>query len=80
MVVARRGVLPDIVADGETGLVVKDIPEYLAAGLLEMASSAERRRRWGRAARRRMKEKFSVDGQARDLISVYERLLHSPAT
>jgi glycosyltransferase involved in cell wall biosynthesis len=75
MVVARRGVLPDIVADGETGLVVNDTPENLAEALMEMAESAERRRQWGEAARQRMREKFSVDRQARRLQEVYEELL-----
>lgn len=75
MVVARRGVLPDIVADGETGLVVNDTPENLAEALMEMAESAEMRRRWGEAARERMREKFSVDRQARRLEEVYGRVM-----
>jgi glycosyltransferase involved in cell wall biosynthesis len=77
MVVAQRGVLPDIVADGETGLVVKDTPENLAEAILEMAASEQKRRQWGRAARQRMRDKFSVDRQARRLIGVYERLLRA---
>ena len=75
LVVADRGVLPDIVLDGETGLVVHDRPERLADTILEMAESAERRRRWGEAARRRMMERFTLEGQAKAVARVYEKLL-----
>jgi glycosyltransferase involved in cell wall biosynthesis len=75
MIVTRRGVLPDIVADGETGIVVRPKgPDDLAAGLLEVAESEERRRAWGRAARERMVEKFSHRRQAEAVARVYERL------
>ena len=75
MLVARRGVLPDIVADGETGIVVRDTPGRLAEALLEMGRSPQRREEWGKAARRRMKEKFSVGRQADRQIEVYQQLL-----
>ncbi|MGD2175077.1 MAG: glycosyltransferase family 4 protein, partial [Candidatus Brocadiaceae bacterium] len=44
LIVARRGTLPDIVRDGETGIVVEDTPENLAEAMLEMATDPERRR------------------------------------
>jgi len=75
MVVAQRGVLPDIVRDGETGIVVDDTAENLAGAILEMADSADRRREWGRAARERMETLFSLERQAGSVIGVYERLL-----
>jgi len=74
LVVARRGVLPEIVIDGETGIVVEDTPEELAEALLEMAESTERRRQWGQAARRRMEEHFSLGRQVSDLEEVYARV------
>lgn len=73
MVVANRGVLPDIVEDGETGMVVEDTPQNLAAALLEMAQDKERRRRWGKAARERMREKFSVDRQVNEIVEIYRK-------
>ncbi|MFP4175834.1 MAG: glycosyltransferase family 4 protein [Planctomycetota bacterium] len=73
MVVANRGVLPDIVRDGQTGAVVEDTPEKLAEALLRMADSPDRREKQGRAARRRMQEKFSVDRQARRISDIYRQ-------
>ena len=75
LVVAERGVLPDIVIDGETGIVVDDTPEALAEALLEMAADADRRRQWGEAARRRMIAHFSLSRQADDVEDVYRRVV-----
>ena len=78
LIVSRRGVLPDIVRDGETGIVVEDTPENLADALAEMAADAERRRRWGLAARERMCRFFSLEREAAEVIAVYSRLTRSP--
>jgi len=75
LVVAERGVLPDIVRDGETGLVLRDTPANLAEAILEMAQSTERRRQWGSAGRERMVEHFSPEGQARAVAALYEKML-----
>jgi glycosyltransferase involved in cell wall biosynthesis len=75
LVVARRGVLPDIVADGETGIVVDDKPDNLADALIEMGEDSDRRERWGEAARRRMVEKFSLERQVERVSELYRRLL-----
>ncbi|MHC4592820.1 MAG: glycosyltransferase family 4 protein, partial [Planctomycetota bacterium] len=79
LVVARRGVLPDIVRDGETGIVVYDTPENLAEAILEMADNPERRAEWGRAARERMCQRFSPARQAEQVGRIYERLLELAA-
>jgi glycosyltransferase involved in cell wall biosynthesis len=75
LVVARRGTLPDIVSDRETGIAVKDSPMRLARAVLEMAESGERRLRWGEAARARMERYFSGDVRTRRIAEVYENLL-----
>ena len=75
MVVAERGVLPDIVEDGRTGIAVKDTAQNLATAVLEMAYSPEKRRRWGKAARERMVALFSLDRQADATEDLYRRLL-----
>jgi glycosyltransferase involved in cell wall biosynthesis len=80
LVVANRGVLPEIVLNGQTGIVVNDTPENLAAALLKMGSSAEQRRVWGQAARNRMKEFFSLERQTRDIIDIYKRLVRQKDT
>jgi glycosyltransferase involved in cell wall biosynthesis len=75
LIVARRGVLPEIVRDGETGIVVHDTPERLALAMLEMTADASARRRWGRAARRRMQRMFGPDRQVEEHLALYRRLL-----
>ena len=76
LVVARRGVLPDIVLDGVTGIVVQDTPRLLAEALCEMAGlSPEQRAAWGRAGRERVIECFNLDRQVEAVIAVYEAVL-----
>ena len=75
LVVAQRGVLPDIVVDGRTGIVVDDEPAKLSEAILEMAADPQRRAAWGHAARRRMKSLFTPAGQAERVIGVYRRVL-----
>ncbi len=78
LIVARRGVLPDIVRDGQTGIVVDDTPEKLSLAMLEMAADPGARQRWGRAARRRMKALFNPERECDETIAVYRRLLGRP--
>ena len=80
LVVAERGVLPDIVVDGRTGIAVEDTPENLTRAVLEVAHSPEKRRRWGEGARERMVDLFSLDRQADATEDLYRRLLCSRGT
>ena len=75
LVVAQRGTLPDIVRDGATGMVVRDMPELLARAILRMAVDPKMRRRMGKAARERMKSAFSPEGQTQKVIEVYRRVV-----
>jgi len=79
LIVAERGVLPDIVRDGETGIVLDDTPEALAAAMLDVASAPERRRRWGLAARERICRWFSLEGEAEGVAAVYRHVLQESA-
>ena len=75
-IVSDVGGLPEIVADGETGLVVPpDDAEALARALVALASDPERTRSMGEAARRRAVESFSADAAADGVDAVYRRLL-----
>jgi glycosyltransferase involved in cell wall biosynthesis len=60
VVATRVGGVPELVTDGETGLLVapKD-PEALAAALLSLIEDRSSRLRMGRAARARIEESFS---------------------
>jgi glycosyltransferase involved in cell wall biosynthesis len=71
VVATRVGGNPEVVADGETGLLVPpaDAPA-LAAALLRLHRDAEMRRRMGEAGRRRVERHFDVRG----MVAAYERM------
>jgi len=75
---ARVGGIPELVVDGETGLVVEaESPAALAAALDSLAADPERRRELGRRGRDRAAEHFSADGIARQTVALYEELCGS---
>jgi glycosyltransferase involved in cell wall biosynthesis len=75
---ARVGGIPELVLDGETGVVVPaEDPVALAAALDSLASSPERRRELGAAGRKRAAEHFSAEGVARRSVALYEELCAS---
>lgn len=72
----RRGGLPEIVIDGETGFLVESgDSEALATRLRELLSNGELRRRLGAAARARALEQFTVSA----MVDRMEKLLMSVA-
>ncbi|MBI3273068.1 MAG: glycosyltransferase family 4 protein [Planctomycetes bacterium] len=74
-VVARRGMLPEIVEDGRTGLVVDDTPERLAEAMVTLARRPDTRREMGRAARRAAESRFGLSRQASELEAIYRELV-----
>ncbi len=75
-VVSRVGGLPEIVADGETGIVVE--PEdagALAAAIVALASDPDRVRRLGAAARARATERFGREAAVTGVERVYREAL-----
>ncbi len=71
-IVSDVGGLPEIVADGETGVVVpREDAAALARAIVELASSPERVRALGAAARQRALTEFSADTAADSLARVY---------
>ncbi|HEY6836989.1 MAG TPA: glycosyltransferase family 4 protein [Gaiellaceae bacterium] len=74
----RTGGIPELVVDGETGLLVApERPEELAAALDSLAESPERRAEMGRHGRERVREHFSADAIARRTVDLYEELCGS---
>jgi glycosyltransferase involved in cell wall biosynthesis len=74
----RVGGIPELVVDGETGLLVApEDPAALAAALDSLASSPERRQAMGLAGRERAAEHFSAGGVARRTLALYEELCAS---
>jgi glycosyltransferase involved in cell wall biosynthesis len=70
------GGIPELVADGETGLLVPPgDADALAAALQRLVADAELRRRLGDAARARVEERFSLAATRRAHVELYDRLL-----
>jgi glycosyltransferase involved in cell wall biosynthesis len=71
------GGLPEIVADGETGVIVpsEDV-DALARAIVVLARDEELVRQYGHAARRRALDQFSAGAAADGVELVYRDLLH----
>jgi phosphatidylinositol alpha-1,6-mannosyltransferase len=70
----RSGGVPDAVREGETGILVDpDDPGAVAAGVNELLSNHERRRRLGAAGRRAAESYYNWDRVANDLIAIDRR-------
>ena len=72
VIAARRGMLPELVTHGETGLLCDDTEEDLFHAIVEMASNGERRTAMGAASARKAREEFDLDAQARQILKFYE--------
>jgi glycosyltransferase involved in cell wall biosynthesis len=66
VVATRVGDLPEVVSDGETGLLIPpDRPSELAAALVGLARNRPRSEELGRAGRERQQRLFSVEAMTR---------------
>jgi glycosyltransferase involved in cell wall biosynthesis len=74
-VATRRGALPEIVADGETGRLVDEAPEALAAAWHDLLADADRRRALGTAARKRAEMHFTRARLAAEVEALYREAL-----
>jgi glycosyltransferase involved in cell wall biosynthesis len=75
-VASRVDGVPEVVVDGETGLLVPvGDSAAIAAALIELLADPERRRRLGETARARARERFSREAMVTGMIEVYRRLL-----
>jgi glycosyltransferase involved in cell wall biosynthesis len=76
VVVTRRGGLPEIVVDGETGFIIEaGRPDQLAERLQRLIESPELRRTMGEAGKRRVREKFTLE----KMVIGHERVLTAVA-
>ncbi len=72
---ARRGMIPEIVDDGVTGIVIDDTPENIAGAIERLASDRDLCRRMGRAGRRKALRLYDVRRHAAAIRSIYLSLL-----
>ena len=72
IVASRVGGIPDMISDGESGLLVEPEPQSICAGLTRLVGDAALRQRLGLAARKQS-QTFSAENMARDYISCYSK-------
>jgi glycosyltransferase involved in cell wall biosynthesis len=73
-IATRTGVVEELTADGEGGMIVDREPEQIATALTALAHDPDRLAAMGRAARRRA-EAYTWERSIDALLGVYERLL-----
>ena len=77
IVATRVGGVPDLIRDGETGLLVPPgAPDEVAARMLELISDREEAQRMGAAGLAFVKRSCSPDRAARRLSSIYRTVLN----
>ena len=74
-VVARRGMLPEIVDHGVNGLVFDNSADSLAQALLALITDRARLEQFARAARQKAEQEYALPVQAQRVIELYERCL-----
>lgn len=78
VVATAVGGTPEVVRDGETGLLVRPgDPVAAAAAIVRLAGEPETARRLAAAASKRIGEEFEIRGMVRTLDALYEDLLHA---
>ena len=76
VIVANRGMLPELVEDGISGWVVQDTAEALADVVLKMLRQPALRKAMGEAAYRKAHRDFRLDRQAEALEAFYQEMKH----
>ena len=80
LVGTRHAGIPEVVRDGETGIVVPERdPAALAAGLRTMLENHDFRTRCAEQARRLVAAEFSLEGRVATLEAVYDDLAATPS-
>jgi len=75
IVATRGGGTPELVVDGETGLLVeRGDASALAEAILRLLSDEKLRKSMGRAARKRAVELFSWDQIVKNLLYLYQEI------
>jgi glycosyltransferase involved in cell wall biosynthesis len=78
VVATRAGGIPEIVIEGETALLVAPgDPEALASAVSALLGDPMRRTAFGKAGRRRVEERFTVEVMMGTITRAYARLLES---
>lgn len=72
IVASRVGGIPDMISDGESGLLVEPEPQSICDSLTRLVEDSALRQRLGEAARKQSRT-FSAEHMARDYLSLYSK-------
>jgi glycosyltransferase involved in cell wall biosynthesis len=75
VIVANRGMLPELVEEGISGLVVNDTPEELAGAVLRLLHHPEMREILGKAAYQKAHQDFQLDRQVEAVERFYQEMI-----
>ena len=79
IVATRTGGIPEVVVDGETGLLVAPRDhEAMAEAIVRLLKDAALREQLGATALRRVREKFSAERMVEETLRVYRRVARHP--
>jgi glycosyltransferase involved in cell wall biosynthesis len=76
VIATNTGPFPEIIRDGETGLLVPlYAPDALADAVIELALNEEKRKEMGERARKDVEERFDINKIAGDYLEIYKELI-----
>ncbi len=79
VIASRVSALPEIILNGETGLLVPpEDSKSLAQAILSLLSDPDRAAALGRAGHERLVREFSVEKMVQATVDLYTQVLHSP--
>jgi len=74
VIVARRGMLPEMVDHNVNGLVIDDTPHNLAQAIIQLVEDKDLRKKLGRNALQKAHSEFSLPKQVEKIAAFYEDL------
>lgn len=75
VIASDTGILPEMVENGKTGLIVRDMPEDLSKAMVRMAGNPELRRTLGRNALIKANAEYNPKIQILQTLDVYDNIL-----
>ena len=74
VIAARRGILPELIEDGKTGILIEENPADLARAMMTMINDTDFRLSCSRAAREYAETVLSPQRYVKKVMAVYESL------
>jgi len=77
VIATRRGILPELIRDGETGLLIEDKPADLARAMIAMVKEKDFRRRCSHTARQYAETILSPKRYINKVVACYDSIIES---